>query len=67
MMQEASRKTPVVQFSQGRVPRMGISQATRASSGRENVRFGIIKIGSVLPNGFPFGGDGEGRQSEGYT
>lgn len=67
MVQEASRKAPEVQFSQGRVPRMGISQATRASSGRENVKFGKIKMGSVLSNGFPLGGDGEGRKGEGYT
>jgi hypothetical protein len=67
MVHEASRKAPEVQFSQGRVPRMGINQATRASSGRENVECGIIKMGSVLSNGFPLGGDGEGRKGEGYT
>jgi hypothetical protein len=66
-VQEASRKTPEVQFSQGKVPRMGINQATRASSGRVNVKFGNIKMGSVLLNGFPLGGDGEGRKGEGYT
>ena len=66
MVQEASRKAPEVQFSQGRVPRMGINQATRASSGRENVKFGYIKMGSVLLNGFPLGGDGEGQKGEGY-
>lgn len=66
MVQEASRKAPEVQFSQGRVPRMGINQATRASSGRENVKFGYIKMGSVLSNGFPLGGDGEGQKGEGY-
>ena len=67
MVWKASRKAPDVQFSQGRVPRMGINQATRALSGRENVKFGTIKMGSVLPNGFPLGSDGEGQKSEGYT
>lgn len=67
MVQEASRKAPEVQLSQGRVPRTGINQATRASSGRENVKFGTIKMGSVFANGFPLGGDCEGRKGEGYT
>ena len=67
MVKEASRKAPEVQFSQGKVPRIGINQATRASSGRENVTFGNMKTGSVLSNGFPLGGDREGRKGEGYT
>ena len=65
MIWEASRKTPEVLFSQGRVPRMGINQATRAWSGRENVRYGAMKTGSVFSNGFPLGGDGEGEKGEG--
>ena len=67
MVLEASRKAPEVQFPQGRLPRMGINQATRASSGRENVKFGEIKMGSVLWNGFPLGDDSEGWKGEGYT
>ena len=67
MVQEASRKAPEVQFSQGRVPRIGINQDTRASSGRENVKFGNIKQGSVLSNSFPLGADEEGRNGEGYA
>ena len=67
IVKEESRTAPEVQFSQGRVPRIGINQDTRASSGRENVKFGTIKTGSVLSNGFPLGGDGEGRKGEGYT
>ena len=66
MEQEVSRKAPEVQLSQGRVPRMGINQATRASSGKENVKYGTIKMGSVFTNGFPLGGDDEGRKGEGY-
>lgn len=67
MVQEAWRKAPEVQYSQGRVPRIGINQATRASSGRENVKFGTMKMGSVLQNGFPLGDDDEERRGEGYT
>ena len=67
MVQEASRKAAEVQFSQGRMPRMGINQATRASSGRENVTYGTMKIGFALSYGFPLGGDGEGWKGEGCT